>query len=95
MPDSLPMLLRSAGLTRASERVAVRVVREVQAGAIVEAAKVEAVTYVAYTGLQAVANLSDVEARLVARSPLAERRLQLIGDVAAGRIAEILERMRP
>jgi hypothetical protein len=95
VPNNLPVTFRGASLVRAPERAAVRAVREVQLSTVVEAAKVEAVAYVAYAGLQAVANLTDVEARLIARSPLAERRLALIGDIGAGKIAEILERMRP
>jgi hypothetical protein len=70
-------------------------VQQVQAETVVEAAKVEAVAYVAYTGMQAVANLTDVEARLISRTPLAAARLELIGNIGAGKIAEILERMRP
>lgn len=93
--NGLPVSLRGGVVARAPQRPAVRAVREIQAETVVEAAKVEAVAYVAYAGMQAVANLTDVEARLIARSPLAERRLALIGDIGAGKIAEILERMRP
>lgn len=95
MTTGLPASLRGRVVARAPQRAAVRAVRDVQAETVVEVARVEAVAYVAYTGMQAVANLTDVEARLIARSPLAERRLALIGDIGAGKIAEILERMRP
>jgi hypothetical protein len=42
---------------------------------------------VARRGLQAVADISDLEGRLIAQTPLAEPRLKAIADTAAGAIA--------
>jgi hypothetical protein len=55
--------------------------------ALVKAAKIQAIDYVARRGLQAVADISDLEGRLIAQTPLAEPRLKAIADTAAGAIA--------
>lgn len=93
--DGLPVSLRGGVVTRAPQRAAARSVRDITAETVVEVARVEAVAYVAYAGMQAVANLTDVESRLISRTPLGAARLELIANIGAGKIAEILERMRP
>jgi len=55
--------------------------------ALVRATRIQAIDYVARRGLQAVADISDLEGRLIAQTPLAEPRLKAIADTAAGAIA--------
>jgi hypothetical protein len=55
--------------------------------AMMKAAKIQAVDYVTRRALQAVADISDLEGRLIAQTPLAEPRLKAIADTAAGAIA--------
>lgn len=61
--------------------------------ALVHAGEVRAITFVAQVGLHAVAEISDLEGRLIAQTPLAEARLKAIGDMAAGAIASEIARM--
>ena len=61
--------------------------------AIVHATEIRAIEFVARVGLQSVAELSDLEGRLIAQSPLAEARLKAIADTAAGAIASEIVRM--
>ncbi|MFL6136711.1 MAG: hypothetical protein ACJ74O_02800 [Frankiaceae bacterium] len=94
MTDHLPARRSAWDLVRMPREVA-RALTQAEQSAAVQAARIEAVSYVTATGYQAVANLSDLEARLITRSPLAEARLRFIGDTGAARIAEIIERTRP
>jgi hypothetical protein len=61
--------------------------------ALVDAGEVQAITFVAHVGLHAVAEISDLEGRLIAQTPLAEARLKAIGDTATGAIASEIARM--
>jgi hypothetical protein len=61
--------------------------------AIVHTSHLQAINYVAQRGLQAVADLSDLEGRLVQQTPLAEPRLKAIADTAAGAIAAAVAEM--
>jgi hypothetical protein len=61
--------------------------------ALVHATEVRAIEFVARVGLQSIAELSELEGRLVAQTPLAEARLKMLADTAAGAIASELVRM--
>lgn len=61
--------------------------------ALVHATEVRAIEFVARVGLQAVADITDLEARLIGQTPLAEARLKAIADTAAGAIASEITRM--
>jgi hypothetical protein len=62
----------------------------IEAKAEVEAAKVDAITYVAKVAMQDVTILSQLEAQLADVVPLAVSRLQAIGDIAALAMAEVV-----
>lgn len=94
MTDHLPVRRSAWDLVRVPREV-VRALAQAEQTAAIDAARVEAVAYVTATGLQAVANLAELEGRLITRSPLAEARLRFVGDVGAAKIAEIIERTRP
>jgi hypothetical protein len=64
-----------------------------EARAFVYATEIRAIEFVARVGLQSVADLSDMEGRLIAQVPLAEARLKAIADSAAGAIAAEVIRM--
>ncbi|MGL5826078.1 MAG: hypothetical protein ACRCYU_14885 [Nocardioides sp.] len=88
---------RQRELTRGEGRAPARVVRAVERGvaveqgrAIVSAAQVRAVEYVAHEGLQAVSHLSQLEAMHTRMSPHAAGRLQLIADLATASIADVV-----
>ena len=55
--------------------------------ALIAASNVRAIDFVARVGLQAVADLSDLEGRLVTQCPAGEARLKAVADTAAGAIA--------
>ena len=61
--------------------------------ALVHATEVRAIEFVTRVGLQSIAELSELEGRLVAQTPLAEARLKMLADTAAGAIASELVRM--
>jgi hypothetical protein len=61
--------------------------------ALVHATEVRAIEFVARVGLQSIAELSELEGRLIAQTPLAEARLKMLADTAAGAIASELVRM--
>ena len=72
------------------------VARELQLSgsrAMIEAAQVQAISYVAQRGMQAVADITDYEGRLITQTPLAEPRLKLVADTASGAIAAVVARM--
>jgi hypothetical protein len=61
--------------------------------ALVHATEVRAIEFVTRVGLQSIAELSELEGRLIAQTPLAEARLKMLADTAAGAIASELVRM--
>ena len=61
--------------------------------ALVHATEVRAIEFVTRVGLQSIAELSELEGRLIAQTPLAEARLKMLADTAAGAIASELMRM--
>ena len=61
--------------------------------ALIHATEIRAIEFVASVGLQAVADISALEGRLVAQVPLANERLKAIADTAAGAIASEIVRM--
>ncbi len=90
MSTNLPAL-RNAGV--AVPRVAAKAVNEIAGAAAVATARVEATAYVTYAGMHAVANLSETEAMLIQRSPLAEPRLRLLADTGSAAIANVIDRL--
>ena len=75
-------------------REVTRALRLIESQTAVESGRVEGVAFVTASAYRAVANLSELESRLVMRSPVAEARLRFIGDTGTARIAEILGRSR-
>lgn len=61
-----------------------------QGRAIVQAARVQAVHYVAHAAARAVEDLTDMEALAISRNPLAEPRLRAINDTATAALAHIV-----
>jgi len=93
----LPSLPTGTGLSRPTQRYLARVDEQtertlavVQAAAEIEAAKADAVGYVAQRGMQGVAFLSQVEQTLAQTVPLAASRLQAIGDLATLGIGQVV-----
>ena len=68
-------------------RVVARDLDRVRSTALVQAGRIQATEFVAETALHAVAGLSDLEARLIVQTPLADARLKLIVDTATGAMA--------
>ena len=67
-----------------------------QGRGMVQAARVQAVHYVAHTAARAVEDLTDMEALAINRNPLAEPRLRAINDTATAALAHIVaETSRP
>jgi hypothetical protein len=62
----------------------------VQGRAIVQAARTQAVEYVAVSALRAVEGLTDMEALALSRNPLGEARYRAIVDTATGALARIV-----
>ena len=103
MPN-LPTRLRDAAETLSSRspelyggRPPARVQRAVREGVaveqgrgIIQAARVQAVHYVATSAARAVEDLTDMEALAIARNPLAEPRLRAINDTATAALAHIV-----
>jgi len=103
MPN-LPTRLRDAAETFSNRspdlygsRPPARVQRAVRDGVAVEqgrglvqAARVQAVHYVAHTAARAVEDLTDMEALAISRNPLAEPRLRAINDTATAALAHIV-----
>lgn len=80
-----------------SRRPPARVERAVRNGVavehgcgIVQAARVRAVHYVAFTAGRAIEDLTDMEALAINRNPLAEGRLKAINDTATAALAHIV-----
>jgi hypothetical protein len=63
---------------------------EVRGEVAVQAAKIQAVTCLVHQAQEAVADISEEEGRLIARTPLAEHRLRFITDQGAAQIASVL-----
>jgi len=61
-----------------------------QARGLIQAARVQAVHYVAHTAARAVEDLTDMEALAISRNPLAEPRLRAINDTATAALAHIV-----
>jgi len=59
--------------------------------AAVGAASVQADAYIVNQALHVVADFTETEARLIARTPLAEPRLRVIADAGTARIANTVE----
>ncbi|MDQ3153261.1 MAG: hypothetical protein M3R63_16610 [Actinomycetota bacterium] len=103
MPN-LPTRLRDAAEAFSSRspdlygsRPPARVVRATREGVaieqgrgLVQAARVQAVHYVAHTAARAVEDLTDMEALAISRNPLAEPRLRAINDTATAALAHIV-----
>ncbi|MCA1675453.1 MAG: hypothetical protein LC799_25795 [Actinobacteria bacterium] len=103
MPN-LPTRLRDAAEALSSREVSLsgralpaRVQRAVREGVAVEqgrglvqAARVQAVHYVASSAARAVEDLTDMEALAIQRNPLAEPRLRAINDTATAALAHIV-----
>ena len=79
-------LVRPRGLP-ARERIQIE-----RAGAA-RAYRVQAIGVVSQIALQQVSDLSAMEGRLITATPLAEERLRLIADTAAGAMATHIARM--
>jgi len=62
----------------------------VQGRAIVQAARTQAVEYVAHSALRAVEGLTDMEALALTRNPLGEARYKAIVDTATANLARIV-----
>jgi hypothetical protein len=93
MPN-LPDRVRDAGT---SWRVPARIGRAVHTEvaivggqAIVEAARTQAVEYVAHSALRAIEGLTGLEALALTRNPLGDARYKAIVDTAAARLAHIV-----
>lgn len=61
-----------------------------QGRGLVQAARVQAVHYVAHAAARAVEDLTDMEALAISRNPLAEPRLRAINDTATAALAHIV-----
>ena len=61
-----------------------------QGRGLVQAARVQAVHYVAHSAARAVEDLTDMEALAISRNPLAEPRLRAINDTATAALAHIV-----
>ena len=61
-----------------------------QGRGIIQAARVQAVHYVAHSAARAVEDLTDMEALAIQRNPLAEPRLRAINDTATAALAHIV-----
>lgn len=58
--------------------------------AIVQAARVRSLEYVAHEAMQAVAGLTELEGMYIQRSPMSEHRYRTIADTAACAMANIV-----
>jgi hypothetical protein len=88
--SALPAVRGRREVARLSRETA-RQLTQIEDSALVDAAKIAAAKYVVFHGLYAVADLAEVEGRLISRTPLAERRLHFLGDAGAAKIAGIIE----
>jgi hypothetical protein len=88
MNDIVPMTL--APLAARDLR---RAIRGVKGEAAIRATRVEAQTYIAHVGLQAVGMIAVAEEEIIKRAPLAEPRVKAIADLHAGVVAS--EVLRP
>jgi hypothetical protein len=62
----------------------------VQGRAVVQAARTQAVEYVAHSALRAVEGLSEMETQALQRTPLGDARYKAIVDTATGALARIV-----
>jgi hypothetical protein len=62
----------------------------VQGRAVVQAARTQAVEYVAYSALRAVEGLSEMETQALQRTPIGDARYKAIVDTATGALARIV-----
>jgi hypothetical protein len=62
----------------------------VQGGAVVQAARTQAVEYVAHSALRAVEGLTEMETLALQRAPLGDARYKAIVDTATGALARIV-----
>jgi len=72
------------------ERAVENEVAVIQGRGIIQAARTQAVEYVAYSALRAVEGLTDMEALAIQRNPLGEPRYRAIVDTATGALARIV-----
>jgi hypothetical protein len=97
MPDYLPRLTNNS-LDRASgrspsprlERAVRGEVDLVHGRAVVQAARTQAVEYVAHSALRAVEGLTEMETLALQRAPLGDARYKAIVDTATGALARIV-----
>ncbi len=68
-------------------RLVARDLDRVRSTAIVQVGRIQATEFVAEAAMQAVSSLSDLEARLIVQTPLADARLKVIVDTATGAMA--------
>jgi len=97
---SNPLARRTSGdsLDRASgrspsprlERAIRSEVDLVQGRAVVQAARTQAVEYVAHSALRAVEGLTEMETQALMRAPLGDARYKAIVDTATGALARIV-----
>jgi O-acetyl-ADP-ribose deacetylase (regulator of RNase III) len=62
----------------------------VQGRAVVQAARTQAVEYVAHSALRAVEGLTEMETQALQRAPLGDARYKAIVDTATGALARIV-----
>ena len=72
------------------ERAVRREIDLVQGRGLVQAARTQAVEYVAHSALRAVEGLTEMETLALRRAPLGEERYRAIADVATGALARIV-----
>jgi hypothetical protein len=78
------------GLSPRLERALRNEVDLVQGRAIVQAARTQAVEYVAHSALRAVEGLTEMETLALQRAPLGDARYKAIVDTATGALARIV-----
>lgn len=76
------------------ERAVSNEVAVVQGRAIVQAARTQAVEYVAHSALRAVEGLTEMETLALQRAPLGDARYKAIVDTATGALARIVAETR-
>ncbi len=92
MTYNLPDRIVTGGLGTRPSREAARLAQQILDRTALAAAELQGAEYVTDRALHAVANISDTEARLLTRSPLAEARLQLVADTGSGVVAALVAR---
>ena len=83
---------RASGRTPSTrlERAVRNEVDLVQGRAVVQAARIQAVEYVAHSALRAVEGLTEMETLALQRAPLGDARYKAIVDTATGALARIV-----